>query len=604
MLTQIEDRKLQRARINHSGYVVVAVFALLIGRLWYLQVALGDDLLKASEANRIKLLRARAPRGTVFDRKGVVLATSRPQFVVMAVPEKLRENPETLATLCAILKTTPAEVDSIIQSTIKKRGTRPGAPVRIKIDVPLETVAQIGELRMRLPGVSVELDQMRYYPDGPAVAHIMGYLGEVSEQELEKARAEGRNYQLGDYVGKAGIEKQYDALLHGVDGGKQVEVNALGRVVRILGEKPSVPGSNLKLTIDRDLQIAADRAMGSQVGAVVAIDPRSGEVLAMVSKPRYDPNIFVAGVKPADWNSIIHDRNKPLQNRCSYSVYSPGSTFKPIVALAGLKYGECGVNTTVSCPGSFYFGRTFRCWKVHGGGVDFMRAIAESCNVWFYKLVHRLEIDRIAEVARQFGIGSRTGIDLPTESAGTMPDSAWKLKRFDEKWYPGETLSCAIGQGSVKVTPLQQAVACAAIAQYGKVMRPHLLAEVVKLNGKVTRAQPKVVREADIAREAFELVREGMRRTVTSGTGKVCDVEGVTVAGKTGSAQNPSGKAHGWFICFAPVENPEIAIACVVEQGLHGATSAAPVCRAVLDVYFGKRKPDEIEHRRARTSGD
>ncbi len=594
MLSRIEDRKLQRSRINQAGVIIILIFMVLLARLWYLQIALGDDLMKASEANRIKLLRTRAPRGTIYDRKHRILATSRPQFVVLAVPEKLKENPETLKTLCEILHMTPQEIEAIV----KKREVRPGSPVRVMVDAPLETVAQIGEMRMKLPGVSVELDQIRYYPDGPAVAHIMGYLGEINQQELDAAEKAGKDYSLGDYVGKAGLEKQYEDYLHGVDGGRQVEVNAFGRVVRILGEKPSIPGSDLQLTIDRDLQIAAARAMGNQVGGVVAIDPRTGAVLAMVGNPAYDPNVFATGVKPAEWNKIILDKRKPLQNRCLYNVYHPGSTFKPIMAIAGLKYHECDVNTTVHCPGSFYFGRTFQCWKTHGGGVNFMRAIAESCNVWFYKLGHRLEVDRIAEVASQFGLGLKTGVDLPGESAGTMPSSKWKWENFHEKWYPGETLSVSIGQGSVKASPIQMAVACAGVADMGNIRRPFLLDQVIERGGKkINVGKKEVVRKVDAPEEAFTLVKQAMHRTVTNGTGRICDVEGVTVGGKTGSAQAPGGVAHGWFIAFAPVENPEIAIACIIERGAHGSSSAAPVCRAILDVYFGKKKPEEIEPR-------
>lgn len=600
MSQRADDRKLQRSRINQAGYIVILVFLVLLARLWYLQVALGDDLLKAAEANRIKLLRTRSPRGTIFDRKGRILATSRPQFVVLAVPERLHENEEALSTLCDILHMTPEEMESIMQ----KRESRPGSPVRVMVDAPLDVVAQIGELRMKLPGVSVELDQIRYYPDGPAVAHIMGYLGEINQEELDRAQRNGENYQLGDYVGKAGLEKQYESLLHGIDGGRKVEVNAFGRVVRILGEEPSKPGKNLKLTIDRDLQIAADRSMGSQIGGVVAINPQTGEVLAMVSKPAYDPNVFVTGVKPSDWSKIIHDKRKPLQNRCIYNIYHPGSTFKPIMAVAGLKYHECTLNTTVSCPGSFYFGRTFQCWKRHGGGVNFMRAIAESCNVWFYKLGHRLEIDRISGMAKQFGLGSKTGIDLPGESPGIMPSREWKKKLTGQDWWPGETLSVAIGQGSVSASPLQMSVVCAGVSNNGKIYKPHLLEQILNRNGERIPVEPELERQVDAPVEDFALVQQAMRRTVTEGTGRVTNLEGVTVAGKTGSAQTTGGAAHGWYICFAPVEKPEIAIACIVEHGAHGASSAAPVCRAILDVYFGKKNAEDIEQKGAKVHGD
>lgn len=613
MASRSEDRKLQLSRINILAIIAAVFFIVLVGRLWYLQIALGDELMKASEANRIKLLRSRAPRGTVLDRKGRVLATSRPQFVVLATPDILWQDKKAMHTLCGILNITHKELESRLETSIKKGEARPGSPVRVEVDVPLATVARIGEMRMELPGVSVELDNLRYYPDGEAVAHVMGYLGEISQERLDESNKKNLGYRPGDYVGKSGIEREYEDLLRGTDGGKRIEVNAMGRVVRILGEQRSIPGKTLKLTIDRDLQVAAERSFGKQTGAVAAIDPRTGAVLAMVSKPAFDPNIFVKRIKRSDWERIT--REKALQNRSVYNVYPPGSTFKPIMAIAGLVYNECNHETTVSCPGSFYFGRTFRCWKVHGGGVNFDRAIAESCDVWFYKLALRLGIDRMANIAKQFGIGQATGIDLPYESryednhVGTMPSTEWKKKRFksrpeQQKWYPGETPSCGIGQGYVEVSPLQLAVAIAAVANKGKVYRPYLLDEVIGRDSRVTKkTKHEVKRQVNAPPEDFELVRQAMRKTVTIGTGRVCDVPGVAVAGKTGSAEN-RGPAHAWFVCFAPVENPQIAIACIVEHGRHGATAAAPVCRAILDVYFGKKKIDEIAQQKVVASGD
>jgi len=613
MPSPFEDRKLQLARINQLAILVAIVFLVLLARLWYLQIAQGDNLLKQSEFNRIKRLWTRAPRGTILDCKGRTLATSKPQFVVTAVPDVVRTNPEAFHTLAGILRISPEELEAIFDDS----NVRPGSPVRVAVDVDLGKVAQIGELRMRLPGVSVELDQIRYYPDGEAVAHIMGALGEINPKQLDQAQKEGKDYRPGDYVGQSGLEKEYESYLRGKDGGKRIEVNASGRVVRILGEQQSVAGRTLELSIDRDLQVAASKALGDQTGAVVAVDPRSGAVLAMVSKPAYDPNVFVKRVKVADWKSINENPQKPLQNRSVQNVYAPGSTFKPMVAIAGLVYGECDLQTTVNCPGSFYFGRRFRCWKVHGSGVTFDRAIAESCDVWFYRLGLRLGVDRMAQVVRQFGIGWPTGIDLPGETRhkdghfGTMPDTQWKLQRYHQKWYPGETPSVSIGQGYVEVSPLQMATAIAGIANGGTIYRPHLMAAIVDAanhNNVLTVAQPRVNSTVNAPPEQFEMVRQAMRKAVTQGTCRVCDIPDVTVAGKTGSAQNSlDGRpmpAHAWFVCFAPVENPTIAIACIVEHGRHGATAAAPVARAILDVYYGKKKPEDIGSGRASISGD
>lgn len=600
MLTKPEDRRIQRSRISMLAVIVLIAFFVLIARLWYLQIALGGELLKQSEANWNKLLRTRAPRGSILDCKGRILATSRPQFVVLAVPEELRSDKEALHTLCGILAITPADVEF----AAKHAQARPGSPVRLAIDVPLDVVTQIGELRMRLPGVSVELDQIRFYPDGPAVAHIMGYVRQIDQDELEEAQRRGEDYRPGDYYGKAGLEKQYQSLLRGRDGGKRIKVNASNHVVRILGEKPSVPGKTLKLTIDRDLQIAADRAMGSQVGGVVALDPKTGAVLAMVSRPGYDPNVFLKRVSRADWNAIMNNRKDPLHNRCTGSAYPPGSTFKPMMAVAGVTFGACDAHTTVHCGGSIHLGRwRFGDWKTHGT-VDFKRALAQSCDVWFYKLSRRLKIERMARVAKSFGIGSKTGIDLPSETTGLMPDPEWQQRVRHESWQPGETLITAIGQGAVAATPLQMAVATAGIADYGKIRRPYLVQEVDDPAGKVVwKARASDLTQADGTAIAFSLVHQGMREAVVAGTGRVCNVEGVAVAGKTGSAE-ARGAAHGWFVCFAPVENPRIAIACIVEHGRHGATTAAPVCRAILDVFFGKKKLSEIGQNRAQVSGD
>ncbi len=609
MPTNLRDRKLQRWRVTQLAVLVLLVFAVLLARLWYLQVAVGSELLERSTSNVNKLLRTRSPRGTMLDRNGEILATSRPQFVVLATPDKLRDDRVAMHTLCGILGIACEDMEFALQ----RSQVRPGWPVRVAVDVPLETVARIGELRMRLPGVSVELDQVRYYPDGPAVAHIVGTLGEISREELEKSQeahnddGDQQDYRPGDCVGKSGLEKQYEAYLRGKDGGKQLKVNAYGRVVKILGEEPSIRGRTLKLTIDRALQIAADRALGDQVGAAVAMDPRTGAVLAMVSKPGYDPNVFVQGISRADWNRIVQNKAKPLQNRCVYTPYPPGSTFKPLMAVAGLEYGACDVHTAVTCRGAFRLGRhSFGCWKPHGR-VDFTQAIAQSCDVWFYSMARRLGIEKMAQVAKQFGIGSETGIDLPSEKPGLMPDPEWKKRVKNEPWYPGETIMCAIGQSGVEATPLQMAMACSAVADFGRVHRPFLVREILEPGGRIVwRAQPKVKAVVDAPEEAFRLVQSGMREAVAGphGTGQACNMPDVAVAGKTGTAEVPGRPPHGWFICFAPVENPKIAVVCVVEEGRHGSTSAAPVCRAVLDVYFGKKKPEEIGQHVAHVRGD
>jgi len=596
------ENQLQQYRILMLGILCALVALILLGRLWYLQVAKGADLLKDSETNRLRLLRTRAARGTILDRNGRVLATSRPQFVVMATPETLDKAPDAKHTLCGILQIRPDDLAAIF----KKASGRTGSPVRVAMDVPLEIVAEIGEMRMRLPGVSVELDHIRLYNNGPATCHAIGYLGEISQEELDSADREGRDYRLGDYVGKSGLERQYEQTLRGRDGGKQIEVNAFGRAVRELGSRPSVAGHTLKLTLDLNLQKTAFKALGSQVGAVVAIDPRSGEVLAMASNPGFDPNIFVKKVKASDWSKIVNNRAHPMQNRCVSNTYPPGSTFKPIMAIAGLRDGACTVHTGVSCSGAYYLGsKRFRCWKTHGS-VGFMDAMAESCDIWFYTVCRRLGIDKMAAAAGEFGIGRSPGIDLPGGGAsGIMPSREWKRKQLNQPWYPGDTVNTSIGQGFVLTSPLQMAMVCAAVANGGTVYRPYLVNETFKPDGsEVVHTEREALSTVDASLNDWRLVQRGMIETVSRGTGKVCDLPGIAVAGKTGSAQAGHKGAHGWFICYAPAENPKIAVAAIVEHGKHGATTAAPICRSLLEVFFGLKKPVDVKESRANVSGD
>ncbi|MEN6520805.1 MAG: penicillin-binding protein 2 [Armatimonadota bacterium] len=611
MLTPHEDRVIQRNRMKVFAILCITLFVILLARLWYLQIASGASLLAESETNRKRLIRVRAPRGLILDRHGKVLATSRPQFVVLAVPELLAENPNAFTALCKILNVTKED----LQAIMRKERAAAYAPVRVAIDVPLDVVAKLQERKPILPGVTVELDQLRSYPDGPAVAHVLGYIGEVNKEELERLSGSAIRYRPGDYVGKSGIEKEYETLLHGTDGGQEIEVDARGRTRRMLDDKGSVPGHTLVLTIDKDLQLAAERTMEGKVGAAVAINPQNGEVLAMVSNPGFDPNIFVKKVKVSDWNKIIGNKSNPLQNRAVANKYPPGSTFKPITATAALEYKVATPNTSLYCSGGYRMGRVFHCWKRHGR-VTFTTAISQSCDVFFYQMGQRMGVNKLAKMARSFGIGRATMIDLPEESPGkdgskgTMPDEEWKRKRFKrpdmQKWYPGETLPVAIGQGYVQTTPLQMALVAAAVSTSGKMYRPHVLFEVRNPYGKtVKKVARHFERQVPASLETFKAVQYGMRQTVVGpgGTGKVVNLEGVSVAGKTGSAEN-AGAAHAWFICYASTEDPKIAIAVIVEHGRHGASAAAPVARAILDVYYGKKKVSDIKVSSVHVSGD
>jgi len=609
MLASTEDKILQRSRMKMLAIFCIVVFFVLLARLWYLQIVKGSEMLALSEMNRTRLIRVRAPRGMIVDRNGRILATSRPQFVVMVVPELLQSNAQARKVLCRILGISSLELSQLM----KRERPAAYAPVRVAVDVPLDTVTKLIERRPILPGVSVEQDQLRTYPDGALCSHILGYIGEVDKEQIDKLNQEleelhqkdERRYAAGDYAGKSGLERQYELMLHGTDGGMEIEVDALGRTRRVLQYIEPVPGNTLKLTIDKDLQIAAYRAMQGKTGAAVAINPQTGEVLAMVSKPDFDPNIFVQKLNKEDWMRIVTNRSNPLQNRAISNKYPPGSTFKPITAVAALESGVASTDTTLVCTGIGLYKR--RCWKVHGR-VDMTKAIAQSCDVYFYEMGRRLGINRLAPMARAFGLGNITGIDLPFEKKGTVPDEKWKMERFNEKWWPGETVICAIGQGYIQATPIQMASAAATVANWGKRFQPYIVKEVLNPNGKLANASiPKQLTPVPASQKVFEAVRFGMRQAVIGhgGTGRVVDIPGITVAGKTGSAEDPPRKRpHAWFICFAPMEKPEIAIAVISEQGGHGSTGAAPVARAILDVYFGKKKPKEVKPTVVNVVGD
>lgn len=578
-----QDRKLQKARARRFAAIIWLAFAVLFGRLWQLQIAKGDELLRESETNRRRLLRVRAPRGLVLDRKNRTVATSRPRFVVSVVPERILESPKAIARLCDILELSQSDLKDIISRNQSIRE----APVRVEANASLDIVAKIEEQKVLLPGVSVELDQVRYYPDGSLFAHVLGYLREIDADELAK-RAEF--YKPGDFIGKSGLERQYDDKLHGTDGGKLIEVDAHGRRTRLLGDLPSKPGSTLVLSLDKKLQKAAWDALKGKVGAAVAVNPQTGEVLAMVSKPDFDPNMFVIGLKSSDWRRITGDKHHPLQNRCIGNKFPPGSTFKVVTAAAGLANGVITTNSGAYCPGAFYLGhRRFRCWSRHNG-VNFYTAMSRSCDIFFYRAGRTLGIDRLSDMAFAFGMGQPTGIDLPRERAGNVPTEEWKRRVYGESWYPGDTVNCAIGQGAIEATPLQMAMVASAIANNGKLMKPHMLKAIRDRTGRNLKTfDPQLVRTLPVAQEHIAAIKKSMRETVIGpgGTGHIVNLPNITVAAKTGSAQWKRGrKTHAWFICFAPVENPQIAICTFRQEGGHGGSEAGPVARAMLEEYF------------------
>jgi len=577
------------------SYLIYVIFIVLVGRLWYLQVELGEKFASQALGNVIREIPIRAPRGNIVDRKGRPLAATRPTFTLCVIPGEMTSPEETLASLSRILKRPVEDLKEIIH---EKRASSYDS-ITLQRDLDEDTYLTIVWRKLLLPGVEGRRDPVRWYPDGKLAAHLLGYPGEIDQEEL--ARMKDQGYRPGDFIGKAGVEKTYEPYLRGQDGARMLEVNARGHIQQVLGEREPVSGHTVVLGIDKDLQRTAENALGDRVGAAVALDVRTGEVLAMASRPAYDPNAFARGIKPAEWDAIINTPTHPLQNRTIHNAYPPGSTFKLITTIAALESGSRVVHYAIHCPGAYRVGkRIFRCWRRHGT-VSLTSAISQSCDVFFYQVGLDIGPERIARWARAFGLGSPTGIDLPGERRGTIPDPEWKMRVRHERWYGGNTANMSIGQGDVQVTPLQMARVVATIANGGKLLRPHLVHKILDLNGNVVKSfQPEVVETLPISPDVLRAVREGMHQAVigSGGTARRILFSDLTTAGKTGSAQDPPRKKpHAWFVCYAPCENPKIAICTMVEQGGHGGTVAAPIARAMLETYF------HLKHSAAAGSG-
>ncbi|TMA73576.1 MAG: penicillin-binding protein 2 [Deltaproteobacteria bacterium] len=606
LLTRREVPATLRRRLVVAIVSVLLLFALTLGRLWHLQVTEGDQYRSLSENNRIRLKRVRATRGTILDRHGQILVDNRPSFDVALVPEDAHDVPRTLASLTRLLHADGNEFRSAMQAAANRP---PFEEVILKRDLDWESIVALETHQLDLPGVSVQVGPRRTYPFNDTAAHLLGYVGEVSQQEL----ANRQGYRLGDLIGKAGAERYWEDYLRGIDGGQQVEVDAVGRKLRTLSEVEETPGNTLVMTLDRDLQLAAERAMGDHEGAVVALDPRSGAVLAMVSRPAFDPNVFARGVRRAEWKALTSDRQRPLNSKAVQGTYPPGSTFKVVMAAAALEEGVVNPFTQIFCGGGIWFGnREFRCWRPQGhGNMNVHEALVRSCDVFFYQVGQRLGVDAIAEYAHRFGLGAPTGITLEHESGGIIPSSAWKRQRFGEPWYAGETLSVAIGQGYVTTTPLQMANVIAAIANNGTVYRPQFVKRVETPDGTLVREEePVVERDLGFKKTTLLQIRQALSDVVNSnrGTGSKARVKGIEVGGKTGTSQvgklgaerTKQGhmarerKDHAWFIAFAPVSSPEIAVAVLAEHaGEHGGTAAAPMAQQVIAHYFGVADDDD-----------
>lgn len=584
---------LEPPQVPHFKLFILLIalgFAAIASRLWYLQVALGEDLLAQSESNRKRFVRQFAPRGMILDRAGRTLAMNRPEFVVSVVPAEMGDDDTVLQRLSQILQMPVEDIVQVVGDA-KQRAQRL-YPVPLATGVSLDVVTRVEENRLWLPGVYVNPQPVRWYPDGKLASHVLGMLGEVDAKELPALKEFG--ISPGEYVGKTGVERTQEAWLHGKAGGKWVEVDARGRQRREIEEVPPLQGATVVLTIDKRLQRAAEEAFGERVGAAVAVDPRTGEVLLLASFPRFDPNVFARGVKPQVWRDIANNPLHPLQNRAIGSKYPPGSTYKIVTAAAGLHYGAITPRTHFYCPGALSLGRwRFRCHRTHLG-TGFIKAIAASCDVYFYQTGLRLGIERLAEMSHAFCLGESTGIDLPGESKGTIPTPEWKRSRYRQGWYPGDTVNASIGQGFIQATPLQMALVAAAVANRGTIMKPFLVKRVVPPDGEPIDTQPTVLKRVPLSDEHWHWIAEGMRAAVSGagGTARASFLPGIPVAGKTGTAEDPPRpKPHAWYICYAPADNPRIALAVFVEQGGSGGAVAAPIARRILEAFFGIESP-------------
>jgi len=579
-----DDTKFASARIAVFQYAAVAIFLFLISGFWDLQVRNPDVYNEQAERNRIKSIPVLAPRGKILDRDGRVIVDNRASYSLILSREAVK--PGHLKPIAAGLDIDPAALEARV-ARFKHRPRY--EPIVIKEELTPRELAFVEAHRD--PDTFPELElipaQRRLYPQNGFAAHVIGYVGEINESELNDA--EYIDYDPGDVIGKFGLEREYNSTLMGVDGQRQVLVDNRGRERGVIGIKDAKPGRNLQLTLDLDLQAVAELAMDGKKGAVVALDPRNGEVLAMVSRPTFDPNLFAGGISAADWKALANDPDNPMLNRAIQAQLAPGSTFKPIVAIAGLETGIIDPEFSVNCSGgATFYGRYFKCHlKTGHGRVSLHKGIAQSCDVYFYNVGNKVGIDNIAKYAELMGFGKKTGIDLPNEASGVVPSTKWKMRMFRQKWYAGETISVAIGQGAVAVSPLQLAYAEGGLARGGVFYRPHLVKTDTPEPPRIVKLNPENVQQ--VVSGMYAVVNEG-------GTGVRAKLPGISVCGKTGSAQTASNdiakankmKDNAWFVGYAPCEAPEIIVVSLFEEGLHG-NLAAPIVRDVIKAYFDKK---------------
>ena len=609
-----------RQRILMVMLVVSGIFLVLLGRLFYLQIIQGQYLRRQSEINSIRLEYIAPTRGLIFDRNGELLVDDRPSFDLAVVPKDAKPLEATIENLSRYIG---EPVEPLMDKINKRKGGGPYQPILLKRDIGRDLLAAVETHKYELPGISIQVRPIRNYVEGRLAAHLIGYLSEINAAELASKRYSAN--RAGDFIGKVGIEKIFEPYLRGERGGRQVEVSALGRVARVLKTVPATPGSNIFLTLDRALQekaeaLLAEKLLEGNAGAVVAMEPRTGEILVMASSPAFDPNMFVSGLSVEQWNDLSSNPKRPLGNKVIQAEYPPASVYKIVVAMAGLEEGVIDRETKYNCTGALPFGnRSFRCWRWKLGGhgeLDLIQALARSCDVYFYKVGQELGVDRIAWYATACGLGEPTGIDLDHEASGLIPTSTWKKHRFNESWQAGETLSIAIGQGYNLVTPLQALILTAEVANGGDRYKPQIVKSVRSPEGKeIFRNEPVLAGRLPVSRETLDIVKEGLREVVAGAHGTAHEyayTPEIAISGKTGSAQvvgrketpeeggaGENGESeiviedHAWFVAYAPSDQPQIAVAVIVEHGEHGSSGAAPIAKEIIQAYLGQEAAGE-----------
>jgi penicillin-binding protein 2 len=606
------ERERFEARARLAGIVTGLFLALLFGRFFYLQVLRYDHYHTLAESNRISILPVPPNRGMILDRRGVVVAHNFAAYTLEVTPSRSGNLDAMLAELGRLVEITPAHVKRFKRLVAESRRFE-SLPVRTRLSD--EEVARFAANAWRFPGVKLSARQFRQYPDADSLSHLVGYIGRINADDETRLEESGdiANYRGSDHIGKVGVEQSYEAALHGITGAEHVETDASGRAMRVLARAAPVAGDNLLLHLDIDLQQIAEQAFGEHRGALVALDPNSGGVLAFVSKPGFDPNLFVDGIDSATWSELNTSPDRPMVNRALRGVYPPGSTFKPFMALAGLELGLRRPGDTISDPGYYALpgsSHRYRDWKPGGHGtVDLKKSVVISCDTYYYRLAHDMGIDRLNAYIGQFGFGAKSGIDMDGELSGLLPSRDWKQRRFKQPWYPGETVIAGIGQGYNLATPLQLAVATATIANGGTVYAPRLVRALRDgRTGAMETVPPSVVRRIDFKSANLNLVRDAMVAvTQPGGTAAMAGANApYRFAGKTGTAQVVGIKQneryderrvaerhrdHALFIAFAPADAPRIALAVLVENGGHGGSTAAPIARQVLDFYLLGKRP-------------